>query len=163
MRALAFPTRHTPMDVGSRTYLTAAEVDRWRTAARRVGRHLSSLPVYGVVERRSSESRSVPGAPELPRHGSAGGRWHDALTAWAADRVTVCTRGLGEPDVNVFVGNVAFPTTEQTLRHLFEPYAAVETVRIMPDRETGRPRGSCRAAGAGAGRSGLHRQRSAAA
>jgi cold-inducible RNA-binding protein len=47
----------------------------------------------------------------------------------------------GEPCVNIFVGNLAFTTTEQDLRQLFEPYGAVETVRIMTDRETGRSRG----------------------
>jgi cold-inducible RNA-binding protein len=43
--------------------------------------------------------------------------------------------------VNIFVGNLAFTTTEQTLRDLFEPYGMVEMVRIMTDRETGRSRG----------------------
>ena len=43
--------------------------------------------------------------------------------------------------MNIFVGNVAFTTTEQTLRQLFESYGAVETVRLMTDRETGRARG----------------------
>jgi RNA recognition motif-containing protein len=39
------------------------------------------------------------------------------------------------------VGNLAFTTTEQGLRQLFEPYGTVKTVRIMTDRETGRSRG----------------------
>jgi RNA recognition motif-containing protein len=43
--------------------------------------------------------------------------------------------------VNIFVGNLAFTTTEQDLRQLFEPYGTVDTVRIMTDRETGRSRG----------------------
>jgi RNA recognition motif-containing protein len=43
--------------------------------------------------------------------------------------------------VNIFVGNLAFTTTEQDLRQLFEPYGSVETIRIMTDRETGRSRG----------------------
>src|SRR5712692_11941213 len=47
----------------------------------------------------------------------------------------------GEPCVNIFVGNLAFTTTEQDLRQLFEPYGTVETVRMMTDRETGRSRG----------------------
>jgi len=47
----------------------------------------------------------------------------------------------GEPCVNICVGNLAFPTTEQDLRQLFEPYGTVETIRIMTDRETGRARG----------------------
>jgi RNA recognition motif-containing protein len=49
--------------------------------------------------------------------------------------------GSGEPYVNIFVGNLAFTTTEQDLRQLFEPYGSVETIRIMTDRETGRSRG----------------------
>ena len=47
----------------------------------------------------------------------------------------------GEPCVNIFVGNLAFTTTDQGLRQLFEPYGTVETARIMTDRETGRSRG----------------------
>jgi RNA recognition motif-containing protein len=43
--------------------------------------------------------------------------------------------------VNICVGNLAFTTTEQDLRQLFEPYGTVDTVRIMHDRETGRSRG----------------------
>jgi RNA recognition motif-containing protein len=43
--------------------------------------------------------------------------------------------------VNIFVGNLAFTTTEQTLRDLFASYGAVDAVRIMTDRETSRPRG----------------------
>ena len=43
--------------------------------------------------------------------------------------------------MNIFVGNLAFTTTEQDLRQLFEPYGTVETIRIMTDRETGRSRG----------------------
>jgi cold-inducible RNA-binding protein len=47
----------------------------------------------------------------------------------------------GEPCVNIFVDNLAFTTTEQDLRQLFEPYGTVETIQIMIDRETGRSRG----------------------
>ena len=43
--------------------------------------------------------------------------------------------------MNIFVGNLAFTTTEQDLRQLFESYGTVETIRIMTDRETGRSRG----------------------
>ena len=48
---------------------------------------------------------------------------------------------LGDTDVNIFVGNLAFTTTEQNLRQLFEPYGTVDTIRIMTDRDTGRSRG----------------------
>jgi len=57
------------------------------------------------------------------------------------DLATVYPLSLKDPYVNIFVGNLAFTTTEQDLRQLFEPYGTVETVRIMTDRETGRARG----------------------
>ena len=60
---------------------------------------------------------------------------------WTEDGVTACTFALGEPDVHIFVGNLALTTTEQTLRDLLASYGTVDTVRIMTDRETGRPRG----------------------
>ena len=83
----------------------------------------------------------MPGAPALPHPVSAVERWHGAPTVWTEDGVTACIAALGEPDVNIFVGNLAFTTTEQTLRDLFASYGMVDTVRIMTDRETGRPRG----------------------
>jgi len=43
--------------------------------------------------------------------------------------------------MNIFVGNLAFTTTDQELRTCFEAYGTVETVRIMTERDTGRPRG----------------------
>ena len=42
---------------------------------------------------------------------------------------------------NLYVGNLAFSTTEQELRTLFETHGAVERVSIVTDKETGRPRG----------------------
>ena len=43
--------------------------------------------------------------------------------------------------MNIFVGNLAFGTTELDLRQLFEPYGAVDRVHIIVDRDTGRSRG----------------------
>jgi RNA recognition motif. (a.k.a. RRM, RBD, or RNP domain) len=48
------------------------------------------------------------------------------------------TLPLEDAEVNIFVGNLAFTTTEQDLRQLFEPYGTIETIRIMLDRDTGR-------------------------
>ena len=42
---------------------------------------------------------------------------------------------------NLYVGNLAFSTTEQELRALFETHGVVERVSIVTDKETGRPRG----------------------
>ena len=42
---------------------------------------------------------------------------------------------------NIFVGNLSFSVTEQTLRSLFEPYGAVGRVNLVTDRDSGQPRG----------------------
>ena len=42
---------------------------------------------------------------------------------------------------NIFVGNLDFNSTEETVRSLFERYGAVNSARIMTDRDTGRSRG----------------------
>lgn len=41
----------------------------------------------------------------------------------------------------IFVGNLDFSTTEESLRALFAPYGTIERVSIMTDRDTGRSRG----------------------
>jgi RNA recognition motif-containing protein len=56
-------------------------------------------------------------------------------------RSTHMLASSGEPRMNIFVGNLAFTTTEHDLRQLFAPYGTVDTVRMMTDRETGRSRG----------------------
>jgi len=43
--------------------------------------------------------------------------------------------------MNIFVGNLAFTTTEDDLAQLFEPFGTVSQARIATDRETGRSRG----------------------
>ncbi len=42
---------------------------------------------------------------------------------------------------NLYVGNMAFSTTEATLREVFSEYGTVTKVQLIMDRETGRPRG----------------------
>jgi len=42
---------------------------------------------------------------------------------------------------NIFVGNLNFRATEESLRALFERYGVVNSARIMTDRDTGRSRG----------------------
>jgi cold-inducible RNA-binding protein len=42
---------------------------------------------------------------------------------------------------NIFVGNLSFSATEDSVRGLFEAHGAVDRVSIVTDRETGRSRG----------------------
>jgi len=41
----------------------------------------------------------------------------------------------------IYVGNLPFTATEAELNSLFSEYGTVETVSLITDRETGRPRG----------------------
>jgi RNA recognition motif-containing protein len=41
----------------------------------------------------------------------------------------------------LYVGNLPFSVTEADLRQLFEEYGTVESVNVITDRDTGRPRG----------------------
>ena len=41
----------------------------------------------------------------------------------------------------IYVGNLDFSATEESLRSLFEPYGAVESVHLVMDRDTGRSKG----------------------
>lgn len=43
--------------------------------------------------------------------------------------------------MNIFVGNLSYTTTEESIRALFEPYGEVTSAKIINDRETGRSRG----------------------
>jgi RNA recognition motif-containing protein len=41
----------------------------------------------------------------------------------------------------IYVGNLPFSATEESIRTLFSQHGTVETVALITDRETGRPRG----------------------
>ena len=41
----------------------------------------------------------------------------------------------------IFVGNLAFSASEDSIRELFEQHGTVERVSLMTDRDTGRSRG----------------------
>ncbi|MEK7406740.1 MAG: RNA-binding protein [Acidobacteriota bacterium] len=42
---------------------------------------------------------------------------------------------------NIFVGNLDFGASEESLRSLFEAHGTVERVNLVTDRDTGRSRG----------------------
>jgi cold-inducible RNA-binding protein len=43
--------------------------------------------------------------------------------------------------MNIFVGNLAFTTTEEELERLFESYGIVNRAQVITDQETGHSRG----------------------
>ncbi len=42
---------------------------------------------------------------------------------------------------SIYVGNLPFTATEDDVRAMFEAHGAVSSVKLINDRETGRPRG----------------------
>jgi len=45
--------------------------------------------------------------------------------------------------MDIYVGNLPFSATEEEVAEFFAAYGPVERVKIITDRETGRPRGFC--------------------
>ncbi len=41
----------------------------------------------------------------------------------------------------LYVGNLPFSATEADIRELFEAHGSIESINVITDRETGRPRG----------------------
>src|SRR5581483_11815227 len=42
---------------------------------------------------------------------------------------------------NIYVGNLSYDATEESVRSMFEAYGPVDRVSIVTDRDTGQPRG----------------------
>ena len=43
--------------------------------------------------------------------------------------------------MQIYVGNMSYQTTEETIKSLFEQYGVVQKVTLIKDRETQRPKG----------------------
>jgi len=43
--------------------------------------------------------------------------------------------------MNIYVGNMSYETTEDHLRQAFEAFGEVSTVKVITDRDSGRPKG----------------------
>ena len=43
--------------------------------------------------------------------------------------------------MNIYVGNLSYTMTQEDLRELFAEFGEVTSVKIIEDRETGRPKG----------------------
>lgn len=47
----------------------------------------------------------------------------------------------GDRIMNIYIGNLSFSTTEDSLKSLFAEFGDVESVKIIKDRYSGRPKG----------------------
>ena len=75
---------------------------------------------------------------------AAGLQWPDSPVRSPAPAVLPRTGGHGEEcelSKKLYVGNLPFSTTEDELRTTFERHGSVDSVNVITDRETGRPRG----------------------
>ncbi len=43
--------------------------------------------------------------------------------------------------MNIYIGNLSFNTTEDTLKSLFAEFGEVESVKVIKDRFSGKPKG----------------------
>lgn len=43
--------------------------------------------------------------------------------------------------MNIYIGNLSYKTTEDTLKSLFAEYGEVESIKLIKDRFSGRPKG----------------------
>jgi cold-inducible RNA-binding protein len=57
------------------------------------------------------------------------------------ERLSGQAEEVGAMAAKLFVGNLSFQATEEDLRELFQQAGSVESVRIITDQFTGRPRG----------------------
>ena len=49
--------------------------------------------------------------------------------------------GENQLSKKLYVGNLPFSATEADIRELFEAHGSIESINVITDRETGRPRG----------------------
>ena len=43
--------------------------------------------------------------------------------------------------MKIYIGNMSFDTTEETVRQAFEAYGEINSINLISDRDTGRPKG----------------------
>ncbi len=43
--------------------------------------------------------------------------------------------------MKIYIGNMSFDTTEESVRQAFETYGEITSVNLIADRDTGRPKG----------------------
>ena len=87
-----------------------------------------------------------------------GPAWVSAILALEEGTTSIARRET-ELTKKLYIGNLPFSSTEAELKEAFEQHGTVESINVITDRETGRPRGfafiEMDAAGADAAREAL--------
>jgi len=65
----------------------------------------------------------------------------DLARSWLHGRTPAGSKQDQQLSKKLYVGNLSFNSTEADLRDLFGRHGSVESVNVITDRETGRPRG----------------------
>ncbi len=63
------------------------------------------------------------------------------ISANVASHALIGARRGNALSKKLYVGNLPFSATEADLRELFEAHGSIESINVITDRETGRPRG----------------------
>jgi len=105
------------------------------------------MPAHRLVRDRDPGSRRIRPLVELNQHALQCVR-HFAMEAvptaygFASHSTEAHIRAAGcNLGSKLYVGNLPFSSSEDDLRELFETHGSVESVAIIMDRDTGRPRG----------------------
>jgi cold-inducible RNA-binding protein len=66
-----------------------------------------------------------------------------AIATIKTDKLVKITKIIRSMNITmkIYVGNLSYETTEQTLRQEFEAFGKVDSISVITDRDTGRPRG----------------------
>jgi RNA recognition motif-containing protein len=79
-------------------------------------------------------------AVRIPR-GRRGEAVIDGTPLRSGEAATAATEGVREMAKKIYVGNMNYDTTEETLRQLFSAHGEVTSVSVVTDRYTGRAKG----------------------
>eukprot|EP00591_Stephanopyxis_turris_P011997 CAMPEP_0195517502 /NCGR_PEP_ID=MMETSP0794_2-20130614/10979_1 /TAXON_ID=515487 /ORGANISM="Stephanopyxis turris, Strain CCMP 815" /LENGTH=247 /DNA_ID=CAMNT_0040646317 /DNA_START=30 /DNA_END=769 /DNA_ORIENTATION=+ len=96
-----------------------------RGAAEKAISKMDQIQLDGRTIRVNESRPRVEGPPRGGSGGGAGGGFNSS----------------GNSDVKLYVGNLAFDTTEDTVRSTFTPFGEISDCFLPTDRDSGRPRG----------------------
>ena len=111
------------------------------------------LSAVSAIRRRAARAQGYR-SPDRPHHvapqlqGDVFLRETSVVSLWIPNAAaTMDAHNSNDPltqelsTMNIYVGNLAYGTTDDDLRAAFSPYGAISSARVVFDKETGRSRG----------------------